>query len=298
MTASELLRNADMAMYTAKSRGKARAELFEARMYRDALDRLELEADLRHALERNEFVLLYQPIVTLATATVIGMEALVRWCHPRRGLLYPSQFVSLAEETGLIAPLGEWVLTQACRQAAAWTERRSGAEPLLITVNVSSQQLQHVGFVDAARRALVQPGLAPESLVLEITESVLAQHTETMLERLTQLKALGVRLAIDDFGTGYSSLSYLQRFPIDILKIAKPFVDDIGRARGRPALARAILALGDTMHLRTIAEGIEVSEQWHALQALGCEFGQGYFFARPLTAEAMGEMLGKTLQPA
>jgi EAL domain-containing protein (putative c-di-GMP-specific phosphodiesterase class I) len=260
-------------------------------MHREALDRLELEGDLRRALERDEMTLLYQPIVSLDSGGVIGMEALVRWKHLDRGLMYPGQFIPLAEETGLIVTLGEWILREACRQAKAWDAKWQPAAPLSITVNISGQQLQHAGVVDVVRRALARSGLRPQSLVLEITESVLMQHTETMLDRLTALKAVGVRLAIDDFGTGYSSLSYLQRFPIDILKIAKPFVDDVGTGQGHPALARAIIALGETLSLRTIAEGIELREQWHGLRALGCEMGQGYFFARPLTADAMGELI-------
>jgi diguanylate cyclase (GGDEF)-like protein/PAS domain S-box-containing protein len=291
MTASELLRNADMAMYTAKSRGKARSEQFETRMHREALDRLELEADLRHALERAEFTLLYQPIVSLEAGQIVGMEALIRWKHPRRGLLYPSQFIPLAEETGLIVPLGEWVVTEGCRQAAEWDVRWRLATPLNFAVNVSGQQLHDPSIVGVVQRALTESGLRPSSLVLEITESVLMQRTETMLERLTQLKAVGVRLAIDDFGTGYSSLSYLQRFPIDILKIAKSFVDDVGRERSQPVLARAIIALAETLGLRTVAEGIEVQEQWQALRGLGCELGQGYFFARPMSAAAMEQKM-------
>jgi diguanylate cyclase (GGDEF)-like protein/PAS domain S-box-containing protein len=290
-TASELLRNADMAMYTAKGRGKGRSERFETRMHREALDRLELEADLRRALERDEMTLLYQPIVSLDTGGVIGMEALVRWRHLDRGLMYPGQFIPLAEETGLIVGIGEWILREACRRAKAWETKWQPEVPLSLTVNISGQQLQHAGVVDVVRRALARSGLRPHDLVLEITESVLMQHTETMLHRLTELKAVGVRLAIDDFGTGYSSLSYLQRFPIDILKIAKPFVDDVGTGEGHPALARAIIALGESLSLRTIAEGIELREQWMGLRALGCEMGQGYFFARPLTAEAMGQVI-------
>jgi diguanylate cyclase (GGDEF)-like protein len=290
-TASELLRNADMAMYTAKGRGKGRSERFETRMHREALDRLELEADLRRALERDEMMLLYQPIVSLDTGSVIGMEALVRWRHLDRGLMYPGQFIPLAEETGLIVGIGEWILREACRQAKAWDTKWQPDVPLSLTVNISGQQLQHAGVVDVVRRALARSGLRPHDLVLEITESVLMQHTETMLDRLTELKAVGIRLAIDDFGTGYSSLSYLQRFPIDILKIAKPFVDDVGTGEGHPALARAIIALGESLSLRTIAEGIEMREQWVGLRALGCEMGQGYFFARPLAAEAMGQLI-------
>jgi EAL domain-containing protein (putative c-di-GMP-specific phosphodiesterase class I) len=260
-------------------------------MHREALDRLELEADLRRALERDEMILQYQPIVSLDTGSVIGMEALVRWRHLDRGLMYPGQFIPLAEETGLIVGIGEWILREACRQAKAWDAKWDPDVPLSLTVNISGQQLKHAGVVDVVRRALARSGLRPHDLVLEITESVLMQDTETMLDRLTELKAVGVRLAIDDFGTGYSSLSYLQRFPIDILKIAKPFVDDVGTGEGHPALARAIIALGESLSLRTIAEGIELREQWLGLRALGCEMGQGYFFARPLAPEAMGQLI-------
>ena len=186
-------------------------------------------------VERGDFLLLYQPIVNLETAAVTGMEALVRWVHPRRGTLYPSQFIPLAEETGLIVPLGEWVLQEACRQAKEWEQRWRPAVPLAISVNVSGQQFRTSASSTAVQKALHRAQLRAESLVLEITESVLMQHTETMLERLTELKAVGVQLAIDDFGTGYSSLSYLQRFPIDILKIAKPFVDDVGVAAAIPS---------------------------------------------------------------
>jgi predicted signal transduction protein with EAL and GGDEF domain len=291
--ASDLLRNADMAMYTAKSRGKARYELFEQRMHREAMERLEIEGDLRRAVERNEFGLLYQPIVDLKTGAVVGVESLLRWHHPMRGTVYPSQFVPLAEETGLIVPLGTWVLREACRQARVWDPKLDGT--FALSVNVSGHQLQHAAVIDMVRGALAEFGWPAERLVLEITESILMQNADVMLQRLEGLKALGVRLAIDDFGTGYSSLSYLQRFPIDILKIAKPFVDGVGSARAESALARAIIALGETLCLTTIAEGIEVQEQLVGLQQLGCELGQGYYFAQPLSGEALGAMLAERL---
>jgi diguanylate cyclase (GGDEF)-like protein/PAS domain S-box-containing protein len=291
--ASDLLRNADMAMYTAKSRGKARYELFEQRMHREAMERLEIEGDLRRAVERGEFLLLYQPIVDLKTGAVSGVEALLRWQHPMRGVVYPSQFIPLAEETGLIVPLGMWVLREACRQARIWDPKLDGT--FTLTVNVSGHQLQHPSVIDMVRGALAEFEWPAERLVLEITESILMQNADIMLQRLDALKSVGVRLAIDDFGTGYSSLSYLQRFPIDILKIAKPFVDGIGTAQAESALARAIIALGETLCLRTIAEGIEVQEQLIGLQQLGCELGQGYYFAQPLSGEAMGAMLADRL---
>lgn len=291
-SASDLLRNADMAMYVAKSRGKARWERFEPGMHAKALERLDLEAELRHALDGgDQFVLLYQPIVQLQTGEVKGIEALVRWNHPQRGTLTPAQFIPLAEETGLIVSLGRWVLREACRQAQVWQAARTSGAPLTLTVNVSGYQLQYDGVVADVRAALADSGLDPRNLVLEITESVLMQQNETILERLRALKAVGVRLAIDDFGTGYSSLGYLQRFPIDILKIDKAFVDDIGATGAEPALVRAIIALGDTLQLQTIAEGIELRQQWHGLRELGCEMGQGFLFARPVTVGQIDALL-------
>ena len=290
-TASDLLRNADMAMYVAKSRGKSRYECFEPGMHAKALERLEMQAELRRALERGgEFTLHYQPIVQLQTGEVTGIEALVRWMHPQRGLIGPPQFIPLAEETGLIVPLGRWVLREACSQAQRWQQRRPAGPPLTLTVNVSGHQLQFEGVVEDVRNALRDSGLDPRQLVLEITESVLMQKNETILERFRALKALGVRLAIDDFGTGYSSLGYLQRFPIDILKIDKAFVDDIGSTGAEPALVRAIIALGDTLRLQTIAEGIELTQQLRGLQELGCEMGQGYLFARPVGVAQMEQL--------
>jgi len=281
-TASDLLRNADMAMYIAKQSGKGQYRRYEARMHTEAMERLELESDLRHAIEREEFTLRYQPIVALHTGEIAGVEALVRWNHPTRGMLSPLTFIPLAEETGLIVPLGRWVVREACKQAVRWQHLRPKGRPLTLTINISGHQLQGEHVVDDVRRALSDSGLDPRQLVLEITESVLMQQSETILERLHALKSLGVRLAIDDFGTGYSSLGYLQRFPIDILKIDKSFVDDVGRGDTESALARAVIALGETLQLQTIAEGIELKQQLSGLQDLGCELGQGFFFDKPI----------------
>ena len=281
-TASDLLRNADMAMYIAKQSGKGQYRRYEARMHTEALERLELESDLRHAIDREEFTLRYQPIVLLHTGEIAGVEALVRWNHPTRGMMSPLQFIPLAEETGLIVPLGRWVVREACRQAVGWESLRPKGHPLTLTINISGHQLQGEHVVEDVRRALCDSGLDPRQLVLEITESVLMQQSETILERLHALKALGVRLAIDDFGTGYSSLGYLQRFPIDILKIDKSFVDDVGRGDTESALAREVIALGETLQLQTIAEGIELKQQLNGLQDLGCELGQGFFFDKPI----------------
>jgi diguanylate cyclase (GGDEF)-like protein/PAS domain S-box-containing protein len=289
-TADDLLRNADVAMYAAKRRGKGRSETYELRMYADVRERLEMEAALRTALETNQLSLHYQPIVSLKTGALYGIEALVRWDHPTRGHLLPQSFITLAEETGLIVPLGAWVLTEACRQVQEW--RAAFPEtPLAVSVNISGRQLQAGGVTGALREALAATGASADGVVLEITESVLMQQTDTVQERLWELKSLGVRLAIDDFGTGYSSLSYLQRFPIDILKIAKPFVDDVGSGTEKSALARAIVGLGETLKLRTIAEGIERGDQRAALLELGCDLGQGHYFSRALPPDGIARLL-------
>jgi diguanylate cyclase (GGDEF)-like protein/PAS domain S-box-containing protein len=286
--AEELLRNADVAMYKAKQRGKNTHEIFAPAMHAAVVNRLELEADLRRLVADGcgELVVHYQPIVRLADGRVTGVEALVRWQHPRRGLVAPCAFIPAAEATGLIVPLGRWVLREACAQAARWQARRAASsvpgEPLSVTVNLSARQLQHPGLVDDVREALTEAGLPPSSLVLEITESMIVEDTAAARATLGALKALGVRLAIDDFGTGYSSLGYLQQFPIDVLKIDRAFVEGIARGGPRAALARTIVALGDSLALPCVAEGIEDDVQRKHLQALGCVYGQGYLFARPL----------------
>ncbi|WP_411280644.1 putative bifunctional diguanylate cyclase/phosphodiesterase [Gemmatimonas sp.] len=285
----ELVRNADVAMYVAKTRGKGQHVLFEPEMHKAALDRLVVEADLRRAIEHEEFILQYQPIVALDTGDIIGAEALVRWMCRDRGKVPPGLFIPIAEETGLIVPIGRWVLRRACREAKRWTDERG--LPVRISVNLSGRQLQEPGIVDDVRQALADSGLAAEQLVLEITESMLMQNTELSMERLHGLKALGISLAIDDFGTGYSSLSYLQRYPIDILKIDKAFVDVIDKGGEGPVLASAIVALGETLRMHTVAEGIETEAQRGHLLTLGCELGQGFLFAPPLDAEDFWHLL-------
>ncbi|HYF40091.1 MAG TPA: EAL domain-containing protein, partial [Gemmatimonadales bacterium] len=289
-SADDLLRNADMAMYAAKRHGKGHAETYESRMYADIRERIDLEAALRLAIEGQELTLFYQPIVNLKTGGIYGVEALLRWDHPRFGRLLPQHFVPLAEETGLIVQLGSWVLDEACRQLQVWRASYPDLE-LTMSVNISGRQLEGAGLADALRQTLASSSVEPSSVVLEITESVLMQQTAAVLERLQQLKALNVRLAIDDFGTGYSSLSYLQRFPIDILKIAKPFVEEVGQGADRSALARAIVGLGDTLKLQTIAEGIERAEQRAALLQLGCTLGQGHHFWPALSPAGIEELL-------
>ena len=293
-SADTLLRNADLAMYMAKRHGKAHWRLFEPSMHAAARDRLELEADLRVALERGEFRFLYQPVIELETGHVIGAEALVRWHHPQRGLVMPLAFIPVAEETDLIFALGKWGLSEACREVRSWDAAGflgAGGKPLTVMVNLSARQLQQSSLPDHVAHVLKETGLEPRRLVLEITESAVMQQTDSTLATLHALKALGVDIAMDDFGTGYSSLSHLQRFPIDGLKIDRSFVSGLGTSRNDTALVRTVIALGDTLGLRTIAEGIETTQQWEMLVMLGCEFGQGFLFARPMEPDKLAEVL-------
>ncbi|QEC46323.1 EAL domain-containing protein [Baekduia soli] len=293
-SAPELLRQADVAMYRAKAQGKGRHVLFEASMEAEVLDRLELEADLLRAVERHEIAVHYQPVIALDGETLAGFEVLARWNHPTRGLVPPPHFIPLAEDNGSIVALGRQVLRTACAQAVRWIDAFPSEERRIMSVNLSGRQLEDPGIVADVAGALADSGLPADALVLEITETVLMQDTEATIERLSALKALGVRLAVDDFGTGYSSLRYLRRFPIDILKMAKPFVDglvDADDPDGR-ALARAIVDLAASLNLSCIAEGIEVGAQAEALRALGCGMGQGFHFARPMAPGDLEALLG------
>jgi diguanylate cyclase (GGDEF)-like protein/PAS domain S-box-containing protein len=287
----ELLRNADLAMYLAKSHGKGHYVVFEPKMHEALMERIELEEDLRRGIEEKEFTIHYQPILNLESGCILGMEALVRWNHPRLGLMAPMRFIPLAEETNLIVPLGEWILGEACRQVQSWRDEHAGELDVSVSVNISIRQFQQKELTEMVSKALKNSGLPPRSLILEITESFMLQDTEATILKLHDLKNLGVRLAIDDFGTGYSSLSYLQRFPIDILKIDKSFIDKLSQGSEGNAVARAIIMMGDSLNLKTIAEGIEHPEQILELQNLGCEAGQGYHFAKPLTKEDMDKFL-------
>ena len=285
--AEELLRCSDVAMYGAKASGKAQYVVYAPRMDEHLVGRLELVADLRRADIATEFVLHYQPIVELGTGAVLGVEALARWEHPTRGLLPPSEFIHLAEETGRIVEIGRWVLAEACRQTAEWNDRLVGGGNLSVSVNVSTRQVRRPGLIEDVEAALADSGLAPGDLTLEITESVLARRREELTSILEELTSGGVRLALDDFGTGYSSLSLLQDLPVHTLKVDRSFVQSVGVEGGRAAFVRAIVDLAEALELGVIAEGIEEAGHVVALRRLGCRVGQGFYFARPLEPEAL-----------
>jgi diguanylate cyclase (GGDEF)-like protein len=282
--AETLLRDADLAMYRAKSRGKGRYAVYEPSMHTAIVERLELEVDLKRALEREELAVVYQPIFSLVKGAVTGVEALVRWQHPTRGIVMPESFVPLAEESGLIGELGRWVLRKACHQGALWRAKYPGHPGLGMGVNISGAQLREPGLVQEVADALAESQLEAAGLTLEITETALMESFDDALEEIDALKGLGVDLAIDDFGTGYSSLRYLRRLPLDVMKIEKSFVDGIGRPDEEPALLRAIIDLADIFGLRVVAEGIERHEQRARLLELGCKLGQGHLLAEPLDA--------------
>ena len=303
--ADDVLRNADLALYRAKGEGKSRAASFEPEMHVAALRRLELEGELRRAIEGDlmagKLVLHYQPIARLSTGKLFGCEALVRWQHPERGTLEPLDFISLAEETGLIVPLGKWVLNEACRQTVEWHVRygeilRAAGMYLLVSVNLSGRHLSQPDIVNNVSCALDFAGLPPQCLMLEMTESMLVHDNLATLERLHSLKSLGVRLAIDDFGTGYSSLAYLERFPVDSLKMDRSFISGLAGEGAKAPLAEAVIGLGRILGLRVVAEGIETQEQWDRLRLLGCGLGQGYHISRPLTPDGFEAYLRSTAE--
>ncbi len=281
-----LLRNADVAMYLSKSRGKGRYEFFEPEMHEEAIERLDLKADLQRAIEEDQFILNFQPIFDLGTGKVGLVEALIRWKHPTRGMVAPDRFISLAEENGLIVPIGDWVLRESCKQMASW-HKIKGCEDIGITVNLSMRQLQDNQLVNTLTNALRDSGLEARHLVLEITESMLALDAERSIGILSQLKTIGVKLAIDDFGTGYSSLSYLRSFPVDSIKIDRSFISELHRSSTSTALIEAVVNLSRALGAYTVAEGIEHNDQAQALRKLGCDRGQGFYYCRPLTAPAL-----------
>jgi diguanylate cyclase (GGDEF)-like protein/PAS domain S-box-containing protein len=294
--AEDLLRNADVAMYMAKENGKARYQLFEPAMHDTALKRLELKASLQRAIEHDEFQLFYQPVIELDTGRIQGVEALIRWFHPEKGLVPPLDFIPLAEETGLIVPIGRWVLQEACTYAATLQATYPTDPPLHMAVNLSARQLARPEIVEEVREILERTGLDPSTLVLEITESVMIQDMELAISRLSDLKELGVLLAIDDFGTGYSSLNYVRRFPVDILKVDKSFIDGVTEGGESSALTAAVIELAGILNLKPVAEGIERADQLERLLDLHCDLGQGYFFAKPLQHGDLETLLAERRQ--
>jgi len=285
-TPEAVLRDADTAMYRAKSRGGARSEVFDREMRDRAVARLQLETDLRRALERDEFRLYYQPIVSLATREITGFEALVRWQHPERGLILPEEFIRVAEETAMIVPLGWWVVREACRQMREWHVQRDPQAGMIISVNLSPKQFSQANLTDNVTRILADTGLPAGCLALEITETTIMDSTEYASAVLAELRQLGVQLAIDDFGTGYSSLSYVHRFPLSSLKIDRSFVSEMGEKGERSEIVRAIVNLAHNLGLDVIAEGVETQAQLDHLTTLGCDYGQGYLFSVPMAADA------------
>ena len=286
-----LISDADVALYAAKSRGKSGFEVFEPAMRAAVVNKLELKTDLRRALEREELVVEYQPCIRLSDFAIVGGEALVRWSHRDRGLVMPADFIPLAEESGLIVPIGRWVIEHACRTAAGWLARVPAVGSLTLRVNLSARQLQDPRLVDDVAEALSASGLPADQLMLEITESSLVEDPEHVVARLGALRELGIRIAIDDFGTGYSSLSYLQRFPIDLLKVDMSFVNGLGRGAGESAMAVAIVQLAQNLGIETLAEGVERPEQVSALRTLQCGYAQGFHFSPPVSANEFEAML-------
>jgi diguanylate cyclase (GGDEF)-like protein/PAS domain S-box-containing protein len=294
--ADELIRNADVAMYIAKAKGKARFVQFEASLANAAIERMELEQDLRTALEEKQFILQYEPVIMLESGAIHSVEALVRWNHPRRGLLAPADFIAVAEQSGLIIELGRWVLQQATRDGRRWQVRYPSATPMKISVNISGRQLERPELLKEVVEAVDGAGLDPQSLILELTESVLLADTEPVARTLQELRSLGFRLALDDFGTGYSSLGHLRDFPVDIIKMDASFVAGIGRGMADGAILRAIIGLASSLGLMTIGEGIERQDQLAALNAMGCNAGQGFYFSKPLEYEGMDALLASCIE--
>jgi len=286
----EIVRDADTAMYRAKALGKARHEIFDTEMHARAVAVLQLETDLRRAIERKEFCIHYQPIVSLADDKLHGFEALVRWRHPDRGLIAPKEFIAVAEETGAIVPLGRWVLREACRQMSQWQQRFPVAEGLILSVNMSGKQFAQPDLFQQVQRILGETGFNPRRLQLEITESAVIENTATVTAMLMQLRSLGIKLSMDDFGTGYSSLSYLHRFPIDTLKIDRSFISNQAEA-GETGIVRTIIMLARDLGMNVVAEGVETCEQLSYLRSLDCELGQGYYFSHPVNVAEITSLL-------
>jgi EAL domain-containing protein (putative c-di-GMP-specific phosphodiesterase class I) len=288
-SADDLMRDADTAMYEAKLAGRGQYKVFDVSMRQRVQNRLNLENDLRKALDEHQLFLMYQPIVSLQTGEVESFEALVRWRHPQRGLISPGEFIPIAEDCGLILRIGDWVLLNACEQFAEWRQRLGTAAPRSISVNLSRRQLLLPDLPQMIRRVLEQTGMTPGCLHLEVTESATMKDAAAAIKVLHEIKGIGVKLDMDDFGTGYSSLACLHQFPIDVLKIDRSFIANIDRGRDFAALVHAVAQLARNLNIRVVAEGIETADQALILQSLDCEFGQGYLFSKPLPAEEVAQ---------
>jgi diguanylate cyclase (GGDEF)-like protein/PAS domain S-box-containing protein len=294
--AEDMLRDADIAMYRAKANGKAQYQVFDQEMHQQAVMQLQFETDMRHALERGEFCLHYQPIVNLETQKLVGFEALVRWKHPERGMVSPMVFIPTAEENRMILPLGKWILNESCRQLKEWQDENPAAEHLMISVNLSCKQFLQPDLVEQVASALRETGLNPGCLKLEITESYIMENTEAAVATMNRLRSLGIEISLDDFGTGYSSLSYLHRLPIDYLKIDRSFVSNMGESKENSEIVYTIIKLAQNLKMKVIAEGIETDEQLAQLHLLNCEYGQGFYFSKPLEAEKTKIFINETFE--
>ena len=293
----EILRDADAAMYRAKSLGRARFEVFNEALHREAMDRLRLETDLRRAVQEESFGIQYQPIVCLASGRMIGFEALVRWRHPVWGLVPPEQFIQVAEETGLILPIGRWVLSEACERLQQWQREYPSDPPLAVNVNLSRRQLLQADLLDQIRRILARTKLPAESLQLEITESSILENPEAAIEFLNHLKSLNIGLCVDDFGTGYSSLSSLQQFPVNVLKIDRTFIEGMGADGKKDEIVRAVVSLAHSLRMQVVAEGVETEGQLQRLRDMECDYGQGYLLCHALDAEGIDRLLERRAEP-
>jgi diguanylate cyclase (GGDEF)-like protein len=288
--ARDAIRDADRAMYEAKRKGKGRFEFSDQSLYSDVVEVLGLQEDLKRCIDRDELELHYQPLVDLASQSIVGFEALVRWRHPELGLLLPDQFIPLAEDSGFIVPLGRWVMRTACAQARGWQQTQASGEPLILSVNVSMRELTHADFVPTLAATLKESRLPPERLQVELTESVFIETLEPIRGRITALRKLGVTVCIDDFGTGYSSLGHLHRLPIDKIKIDRLFVRHLDEAPGNREILRTILSLASHLGLDVVAEGVESNEQLTTLRELACSYGQGFLFSRPVPSERIVDL--------
>ena len=296
--ADDLLRDADLAMYRAKAKGKSRYEIFDAKIHSGTLTLLQLEIDLRRAIENREFVLNYQPVFALNSEEIVGFEALIRWHHPIRGVVPPNDFIPIAEETGLILPIGRWVLREGCQQLSRWQEQFPETASFIMNINLSARELDQKDLISQVKKVLKETKLSPKCLKLEITESVIMKNAEQAIKTVKELREMGVRVSIDDFGTGYSSLSYLHRLPIDTLKVDRSFINRIGGGDEHSEIIQTIIKLASNLGMDVIAEGVESEEQLNFLKNMNCEFGQGYYYSKPLDSSAASELVEKFSQAA